>query len=157
MDCSPPGSSVHGILRQEYWSGLPFPSPGCLPNPGIEPGYRTWVSCIGRQILYRLSHQGSPKPVQSILRCIIFSCFTLSRFYIYFTISDNMKLLLAFFFFSTFEHLKNWNESYNWWLVRFDDIITDKISSFRTYSCNKTIEILLISVMYLWHPFQLHF
>ena len=23
--------------RQEYWSGLPFPSPGDLPNPGIEP------------------------------------------------------------------------------------------------------------------------
>ena len=31
-------SSVHGILsRQEYWSGLPFPSPGDLPNPGIKP------------------------------------------------------------------------------------------------------------------------
>ena len=26
------------ILRQEYWSGLPFPSPGDLPDPGIEPG-----------------------------------------------------------------------------------------------------------------------
>ena len=26
-----------GISRQEYWSGLPFPSPGNLPNPGIEP------------------------------------------------------------------------------------------------------------------------
>ena len=24
--------------RQEYWGGLPFPSPGDLPNPGIEPG-----------------------------------------------------------------------------------------------------------------------
>ena len=24
--------------KQEYWSGLPFPSPGDLPNPGIEPG-----------------------------------------------------------------------------------------------------------------------
>ena len=24
--------------RQAYWSGLPFPSPGDLPNPGIEPG-----------------------------------------------------------------------------------------------------------------------
>ena len=24
--------------RQEYWSGLPFPPPGDLPNPGIEPG-----------------------------------------------------------------------------------------------------------------------
>ena len=27
-----------GISRQEYWSGLPFPSPGDHPNPGIEPG-----------------------------------------------------------------------------------------------------------------------
>ena len=28
--------------RQEYWSGLPFPSPGDLPNPGIEPGSPTF-------------------------------------------------------------------------------------------------------------------
>ena len=28
-----------GFSRQEYWSGLPFPSPGDLPNPGIEPGF----------------------------------------------------------------------------------------------------------------------
>ena len=27
-----------GFSRQEYWSGLPFPSPGDLPNPGIETG-----------------------------------------------------------------------------------------------------------------------
>ena len=33
MGCSPPGSSVHGILQ----SGLPCPPPGDLPNPGIEP------------------------------------------------------------------------------------------------------------------------
>ena len=26
-----------GVSRQEYWSGLPFPSPGDLPNPGLEP------------------------------------------------------------------------------------------------------------------------
>ena len=38
MDCSLPGSSVHGIFQQEYWSGLPFPFPGDLPNPGVEPG-----------------------------------------------------------------------------------------------------------------------
>ena len=39
MDCSPPGSSVLGISHAgvEYWSGLPFPSPGDLSNPGIEP------------------------------------------------------------------------------------------------------------------------
>ena len=38
MDYRPPGSSVHGILRQEYWSGLLLPSPGDLPNPRIELG-----------------------------------------------------------------------------------------------------------------------
>ena len=27
-----------GFSRQEYWSGLPFPSPGDLPEPGIKPG-----------------------------------------------------------------------------------------------------------------------
>ena len=27
-----------GFSKQKYWNGLPFPSPGDLPNPGIEPG-----------------------------------------------------------------------------------------------------------------------
>ena len=32
------GSFVHGIFsRQEYWSGLPYPLPGDLPDPGIKP------------------------------------------------------------------------------------------------------------------------
>ena len=30
-----------GFSRQKYWSGLPFPSPGDLPNPGLEPGSPT--------------------------------------------------------------------------------------------------------------------
>ena len=37
MDCSLPGSSAHGVLQAGIWSGLPCPSPGDLPNPGIEP------------------------------------------------------------------------------------------------------------------------
>ena len=32
-------SMAMGFSRQEYWSGLPFSSPGDLPNPGIEPGF----------------------------------------------------------------------------------------------------------------------
>ena len=36
MDFSLPGSSVHGIFQARYWSGLPFPSPRALPDPGIE-------------------------------------------------------------------------------------------------------------------------
>ena len=34
--CQAPPSMV--FSRQEYWSGLPFPPPGDLPDPGIEPG-----------------------------------------------------------------------------------------------------------------------
>ena len=37
MDYSLPGSSM-GFSRQEYWSGLPFPSLGDLSDPGIKPG-----------------------------------------------------------------------------------------------------------------------
>ena len=37
LDCSPPGSSVHGFPRQKYWRGLPFPTSGDLCNPGIKP------------------------------------------------------------------------------------------------------------------------
>ena len=42
-----------GFSRQEYWSGLPFPSPRDLPDPGIEPGCPAL-----RQFLYWLSYQG---------------------------------------------------------------------------------------------------
>ena len=48
----------HGLSmefsRHEYWSGLPFPSPGDLPDPGIKPGL---LHC--RQILYHLSYSHS--------------------------------------------------------------------------------------------------
>ena len=37
MDCSPPGFLSMGFPRQEYWSRLPLPSPGALPDPGTEP------------------------------------------------------------------------------------------------------------------------
>ena len=37
VDCSLPASLSMGFSRQEYWSGLPFPSPGDLPDLGIEP------------------------------------------------------------------------------------------------------------------------
>ena len=52
MDCSLSGSSVHGILQARIlWSELPFPSPGDVPNPGIELGL---PHC--RQIHYFISH-----------------------------------------------------------------------------------------------------
>ena len=54
MNCRPPVSSVHGIHRQEYWSGLPFPSPGDLPDPGFKPASPAW-----QEDTLPLSHQES--------------------------------------------------------------------------------------------------
>ena len=39
MDCSLPSFFVHGILQARILSGLPFPSPGDFPDPGIKPGF----------------------------------------------------------------------------------------------------------------------
>ena len=38
MDCNYQAPLSMGFSRREYSSGLPFPSPGDLPNPGVEPG-----------------------------------------------------------------------------------------------------------------------
>ena len=48
MDCCPPGSSVHGFSRPEYWRGLPFPSPEDLPNRGIV---LLLLLLVGKEIL----------------------------------------------------------------------------------------------------------
>ena len=47
-----------GFSRQEYWNGLPFPPPGDLPNPRIEPASLSSPKrpCIGRQGLYHYYH-----------------------------------------------------------------------------------------------------
>ena len=46
-----------GFSRQEYWSGLPCPSPGDLPDPGIEPVSPVAPALQADSLL--LSHQGS--------------------------------------------------------------------------------------------------
>ena len=45
MDCSLPGSSVHGILQARILGWLPFPILGNLPDPGIKP-----TSLVSRQV-----------------------------------------------------------------------------------------------------------
>ena len=59
-----------GFSRQEYWSGLPVPSPENVPSSGI---FLTKGSNLGllhyRQMLYHLSHQGSPLKRAYIYRC----------------------------------------------------------------------------------------
>ena len=52
-----------GFSRQEYWSGLPFPSPGDLPDPGIEP--RTPALQADS---YQLSYKGRPMQYYSDIK-----------------------------------------------------------------------------------------
>ena len=59
MDCSLPGSSVHGILQERILEWVAFPPSGDLLTQGLNPGL---LHC--RQILYQLSHQGSPRILQ---------------------------------------------------------------------------------------------
>ena len=48
MDCSPPGPVSMGFSRPEYWSGLPCPPPGDLPNPEVDPMSRVSPALAGR-------------------------------------------------------------------------------------------------------------
>ena len=69
MACNLLGAFVHGILQQEYWSGLPFISPGDLPNPEIEPRSPT------------LQADSSPaEPPGKFTRCVTYAvvCFIAS-------------------------------------------------------------------------------
>ena len=56
MDCSLPASSVYGISRLEYWSGLPFPFSGDIPQPRD----RTQISCIAGRFFTILATREAP-------------------------------------------------------------------------------------------------
>ena len=55
LDYSPQAPLSMGFFWQEYWNGLPFPSPGDLPNPEINLCLLWLLHC--RLILYRMSHR----------------------------------------------------------------------------------------------------
>ena len=80
--------------RQEYWSGLPCPAPGDLPNPGDQ----TSVSCTGRQVLdhqHHLLSQNTLLPTTS--HCLKFShgflcLFLVNSFRIHLFLTSNFVL-----------------------------------------------------------------
>ena len=113
-DSSLPGSSVHGIPRQRYWSGLPFLPPGDLPDPGIKPRspaspalaggfFATWAT---REALVQLCPNFSRGPAFTIsamsLCCLnyllLIIWFELSQLFFFFLLKyifkENFKSLL---------------------------------------------------------------
>ena len=61
-----------GFSRQEYWSGLPFPSPGDLPDPGIEPG----PPALQADAFTISANTEVPSPGRGIQRCYV--CYVMS-------------------------------------------------------------------------------
>ena len=93
-----------GLSRQEYWSGLPFPSPGDLPDPGIEPRsptleadaltseqpgkpnrtqqYHTWVCTQEKCMPMSTQRQGDGWSEQHYSFCLIFMWFLKVTFHL---------------------------------------------------------------------------
>ena len=64
MDCSWQAPRSMGFVKQKYWSGLPFPTPGDLSNSGIKPeshaladGFATWEAPFSCQLLFKSCSQ----------------------------------------------------------------------------------------------------
>ena len=55
-----------GFPRQEFWSVLPFPSPGNLPNPGIKPTSPVSPALAGQ--LFTTEPPGKPNPILSLVK-----------------------------------------------------------------------------------------
>ena len=72
MDCSPSGSSVHGILQPRIleWTIIPFSRGSSWPRDW------TLISCIGKKIIYHLSHTGFRGEKESFL---YFGCWQLGQ------------------------------------------------------------------------------
>ena len=87
-DCSPPGSSVHGFPRQEYWSGLPFPTPGAPPNPETKPAS---PSVAGR--LFSAEPQGN-----EIIQRIFLSVFSISLPALFVIFLRTLRVVEAWYF-----------------------------------------------------------
>ena len=83
---SPQASLFMGFSRQEYWSGLPFPTQEDLPDPGMEPAP---VSGIGQR-----SHLGNPLPTKTMRKT---PCFlNLQFFETLWTIACQASLFMGF-------------------------------------------------------------
>ena len=71
IDCTPQASLFMEFSRQEYWSGLPFPTSGDHPSLGIEP-----TSSASPELAGRFFTAGPPgKPGRSCTRLYMYICF----------------------------------------------------------------------------------
>ena len=71
MDYSPQAPLSMEFFRQEYWSGLPFPPPGDLPDPGIEPKSPASPSSAGKFFTTALNETNlcNQRDITEMMKC----------------------------------------------------------------------------------------
>ena len=69
MDCHRPGSSVLGIFQAIFWIGLPFPTPGDLPDPGIRPASLMSPALADRFFTTSVYHYGGKNNLELGTAC----------------------------------------------------------------------------------------
>ena len=72
MDCSPPGSSVHGILQPRILEWVAMPSPGDLPDPEMEPASHVSPALAGR--VFTTEPLRKDNPMQTLLHFSTSQC-----------------------------------------------------------------------------------
>ena len=101
MDCSSSGSSLHGIFSDENTgSGLSFPPPGDLPNPGIEPATPVSPALQADS----LPTEPSGKPLDVITLVYFFLCFQIQKIITKITVKE----IIAYAFFWKFNGFKSY-------------------------------------------------
>ena len=104
MDCSPPGSSVYGVLRAS-WTGLPCLSPGDLPDPGIKA-----VSPVSPALQVDslpAEPPGKPIPVETLANYLTSLCL---YFFIHKNENDNKKAHRSHEGLKYFKHSKHFKQ-----------------------------------------------
>ena len=92
MDCSPPGSYVHGISQEEYGSGLPFSSLADLPDPGIEPASQAFAGWF-----FTTEPSGKPSALHAYISflTVLRGGAWLSLFYRWGKVVQNVRVIAA--------------------------------------------------------------
>ena len=162
VDCSPPGSSVHGMLgfsRQEYWSGLLCPPPGDLPNSGIKP-----------HLSYLLRWQAGSLPLAPPRKPLLLRMFLLKTGYLLFllflpvTVHSRRLSALSSYYFPQIYHPVASNTSFLYWTpsvchhhhISADEIPVQSLSIICSLMTNPAIRFLLKHSDIYYFPLIVH-
>ena len=101
MEYNLPDSSVHGISQQKYWSGLPFPFPGHLPDSGMEPTLPALAGIFFNHWTTKEAHIYFYIYVYICSFPDSFSFQVITRYWVYFSVLYNRSLLVSYFIYSS--------------------------------------------------------